>query len=75
MAKMNGPLLSMEARGMIARRYVYQRTQGGQSMRYTRKDSVGSIVRTFPNGRQRKPPTIRARCYAPPGTIIETFLI
>lgn len=34
MAKMNGPLLSMEARGMIARRYVYQRTQGGQSMRY-----------------------------------------
>ena len=34
MAKMNGPLLSMEARGMIARRYVYQRTQGGQAMRY-----------------------------------------
>ena len=44
-------------------------------VRYTRKDSIGSIVRTFPNGRQRKPPTIRARCYAPPGTIIETFLI
>lgn len=44
-------------------------------VRYTRKDSVGSIVRTFPNGRQRKPPTIRARFYAPPGTITESFLI
>lgn len=38
-------------------------------IRYTRKDSVGSIVRTFPNGRRRKPPTIRARCYAPPGYV------
>ena len=44
-------------------------------VRYTRKDSVGSIVRTFPGGRQRRPPAIRARCYAPPGTIIESFLI
>ena len=44
-------------------------------VRYTRKDSVGSIVRTFPNGRQRKPPAISARCYAPPGTITESFLI
>ena len=44
-------------------------------IRYTRHDSVGSIVRTFPNRGRRKPPQIRARCYAPPGTIIETFLI
>ena len=44
-------------------------------VRYTRKDSVGSIVRSFPNGRRRKPPIIRARCYAPPGTIIESFVI
>ena len=36
-------------------------------IRYKRKDLAGSIVRTFPNGRRRKPPTIRARCYAPPG--------
>ena len=28
-------------------------------VRYTRKDSVGSIVRSFPNGRRRKPPIIR----------------
>ena len=32
-------------------------------IRYTRKDSVGSIVRSFPKGSRRKPPTIRARCY------------
>ena len=32
-------------------------------IRYRRKDSVGSIVRSFPKGRRRKPPTIRARCY------------
>lgn len=44
-------------------------------VRYTRKDSVGSIVRTFPGGRQRRPPAIRARCYAPPGTISESFVI
>ena len=44
-------------------------------VRYTRKDSVGSIVRTFPGGRQRRPPAIRARCYAPPGTISASFLI
>ena len=44
-------------------------------VRYTRKDSVGSIVRTFPGGRQRRPPVIRARCYAPPGTISESFVI
>ena len=30
-------------------------------VRYTRKDSVGSIVRSFPNGKRRKPPIIRAR--------------
>lgn len=44
-------------------------------IRYTRKDSVGSIVRTFPKGQRRKPPTIRARCYSPPGDVIATFLI
>ena len=44
-------------------------------VRYTRKDSVGSIVRTFPGGRQRRPPAIRARCYAQPGTISESFVI
>ena len=44
-------------------------------VRYTRKDSVGSIVRSFPNGRRRKPPIIRARCYAPPGSIAQYFLI
>ena len=44
-------------------------------VRYTRKDSVGSIVRSFPGGRQRRPPAIRARCYAPPGNIIESFVI
>ena len=44
-------------------------------VRYTRKDSVGSIVRTFPGGRQRRPPAIRARCYAPPGTISESYVI
>ncbi len=44
-------------------------------VRYTRKDSVGSIVRTFPGGRQRRPPAIRARCYAPPGDISESFVI
>ena len=44
-------------------------------VRYTRKDSVGSIVRTFPGGRQRRPPAIRARCYAPPGTISASFVI
>lgn len=44
-------------------------------VRYTRKDSVGSIVRSFPNGRRRKPPIIRARCYAQPGSIDQSFLI
>lgn len=44
-------------------------------VRYTRKDSVGSIVRSFPNGRRRKPPIIRARCYAPPGSIDQSFVI
>ena len=44
-------------------------------IRYTRKDSVGSIVRTFPNLGQRKPPIIRARCYAPPGSLDQSFLI
>ena len=44
-------------------------------VRYTRKDSVGSIVRSFPNGRRRNPPIIRARCYAPPGSIDQSFLI
>lgn len=44
-------------------------------VRYTRKDSVGSIVRTFPGGRQRRPPAIRARCYASPGDISESFVI
>lgn len=42
-------------------------------IRYTRKDSVGSIVRTFPKGRIRKPPTIRARCYSPPALITVLF--
>ena len=44
-------------------------------VRYTRKDSVGSIVRTFPGGRQRRPPAIRARCYSAPGDISESFVI
>lgn len=44
-------------------------------VRYTRKDSVGSIVRTFPGGRQRRPPAIRARCYASPGDLIASFVI
>ena len=44
-------------------------------VRYARKDSIGSIVRSFPKGRRRKPPIIRARCYAPPGTISASFMI
>ena len=44
-------------------------------IRYTRKDSVGSIVRTLPNGGRRKPPTIRARCYAQPGDCIASISI
>lgn len=44
-------------------------------IRYTRKDSVGSIVRSFPNGRTRKPPTIRARCYGQTGIVSGQFLI
>lgn len=44
-------------------------------IRYTRKDSTGSIVRTFPNLGRRKPPIIRARCYAPPGSLDQSFLI
>ena len=43
-------------------------------IRYTRKDSVGSIVRTFPRGSIRKPPVIRARCYSPPGHIGQVIL-
>ena len=44
-------------------------------IRYTRKDSVGSIVRSFPKGRIRKPPTIRARCYGHPGDVYASFSI
>lgn len=44
-------------------------------IRYTRKDSVGSIVRTFPKGRHRKPPTIRARCYATTGNVTAALSI
>lgn len=44
-------------------------------IRYTRKDSVGSIVRTFPKGSIRKPPAIRARCYSPPAHIEASFTI
>lgn len=44
-------------------------------IRYTRKDSVGSIVRTFPNGTRRKPPTIRARCYATTGNVTAALSI
>lgn len=44
-------------------------------IRYTRKDSTGSIVRSFPSGQRRKPPVIRARCYAPPGSLQQSFLI
>ena len=44
-------------------------------VRYTRKDSVGSIVRTFPGGRRRKPPIIRARCYSPPASVYAIFVI
>lgn len=44
-------------------------------IRYKRKDSIGSIVRTFPNGRRRKPPAIRARCYAQPGNCTASISI
>ena len=44
-------------------------------IRYTRKDSTGSIVRSFPSGQRRKSPVIRARCYGQPGTIDENFSI
>ena len=44
-------------------------------IRYTRHDSVGSIVRTFPKGRRRQPPVIRARCYGQKGTVYAEFLI
>lgn len=44
-------------------------------IRYTRKDSVGSIVRTFPSGTRRKPPTIRARCYATTGNVTAVLSI
>ena len=44
-------------------------------IRYTRKDSVGSIVRSFPQGKQRKPPIIRARCYGQTGIVYGEFLI
>ena len=44
-------------------------------IRYTRKDSVGSIVRSFPKGSLRKPPTIRARCYGQMGLAFADFLI
>lgn len=44
-------------------------------IRYSRKDSVGSIVRSFPAGRRRKPPTIRARCYSLPGDVYAIFAI
>ena len=44
-------------------------------IRYTRKDSTGSIVRSFPSGQRRKPPVIRARCYGQPGAIDQVFSI
>ena len=44
-------------------------------IRYTRKASTGSIVRSFPSGQRRKPPVIRARCYGQTGTINQTFAI
>ena len=44
-------------------------------IRYTRHDSVGSIVRSFPKGQRRKPPTIRARCYSPPAFVLASLLI
>ena len=44
-------------------------------IRYRRKDSVGSIVRSFPKGRRRKPPNIRARCYSPPASVYAIFVI
>ena len=44
-------------------------------IRYTRKDSTGSIVRSFPSGQRRKSPVIRARCYGQPGTIDQNFSI
>ena len=42
---------------------------------YTRKDSLGVIVRSFPAGTRRKAPQFRARCYAPPGECDASFLI
>ena len=44
-------------------------------IRYTRKDSVGSIVRTFPSGTSRKPPVVRARCYATTGNVTAALSI
>ena len=41
---------------------------------YTRKDSEGVIVRSFPAGTRRKAPQFRARCYAPPGQVVGAFV-
>ena len=41
---------------------------------YTRKDSLGVIVRSFPAGTRRKAPQFRARCYAPPGQVEGAFV-
>ena len=48
---------------------------GWAVIRYRRKDSVGSIVRSFPKGRRHKPPNIRARCYSPPASVYAIFVI
>ena len=44
-------------------------------IRYRRRDSIGSIVLSFPKGRRRTPPTIRARCYSPPASVYAIFVI
>lgn len=40
---------------------------------YSRVDSTGTIVRSFPPGTRRKPPTLRARVYDQGGTVQSTF--
>ena len=69
------PMLSLMLSLMLAQMLFPMLSLMLSLIRYTRKDSVGSIVRSFPKGRMRKPPTIRARCYSPPGSIYPIFTI
>lgn len=42
---------------------------------YSRVDSTGTIVRSFPPGVRRKAPTLRARIYDKGGTVVSTFTV